>query len=262
MRLFLSSCFLPIVWLLTTISHQPVQPVSKPAKPLYELRIYTAHPGKLADLTNRFRQHTRLLFERHGMTNIGYWIPTDSTKNQLLYILSYPDRAARDASWKAFGADPDWKSVVMASEANGKLVAKVEEIFLNEWEFSPLIKPAVKTPVRAFELRTYIANPGKLPNLLTRFHDHTLALFSKHGMEHIGYWLTTDSTAAEPGTVPQQTLIYLLAHPSEAEGKRQFKAFADDPDWQRVRAASEAAGPINKSVVSVYLTPTDFSPLR
>ncbi len=259
---FFPSLFLSVSLLVASFRQQPLSVAPPASGRLYELRIYTAHPGKLADLTNRFRQHTRFIFERHGMTNVGYWIPTDSTKNQIAYILSYPDRAARDASWKAFSADAEWKTVQAASEANGKLVAKVDQVFMNEWEFSPALKLATKTPARAFELRTYIAHPGKLPTLLTRFHEHTLALFAKHGMENISYWLTTDSTAVEPGAAPQQTLVYLLAHPTEAEGKRQFKAFADDPEWQRVKAASEAAGPVTKSVVSVYLTPTDFSPLR
>src|SRR5262245_873562 len=104
--------------------------LSSPAAPkdtrCYELRIYYAAPGKLDDLHARFRDHTTKLFEKHGMQNIGYWVPIENTDNRLIYLLAFPDRAARDKSWKAFGSDPEWKAAAAKSEANGKLVAKVE----------------------------------------------------------------------------------------------------------------------------------------
>src|SRR2546421_7981242 len=108
----------------------------------FELRIYTAAPGKLDDLNARFRNHTTALFEKHGMENIGYWVPADNQQNKLIYILAFPSREARQASWKAFGADPEWKTVVKESEANGKLVTKVESTFMKATDFSPAIKPS------------------------------------------------------------------------------------------------------------------------
>ena len=80
------------------------------ANRLFELRIYTANEGKMADLHKRFREHTNKLFEKHGMTLVGYWTPTEGpdAANTLIYFLAYPSKEAADKSWKEFRADPDW----------------------------------------------------------------------------------------------------------------------------------------------------------
>ena len=105
---------------------------------VYELREYTAAAGKLEDLLKRFREHTRKLFERHGMTNVAYWTATDEPKkaNTLVYILKYPSREAATASWKAFQDDPEWQQVRNKSEENGKLVEKVDSTFMVLTDFS------------------------------------------------------------------------------------------------------------------------------
>src|SRR5438270_6942827 len=79
---------------------------------VFELRAYTAAPGKMEALNARFRDHTCKLFEKHGMTNIGYWNPTDAkdAEQKLIYLLAFPSREAADASWKAFRADAEWKA--------------------------------------------------------------------------------------------------------------------------------------------------------
>ena len=79
----------------------------------YELRIYTAAEGKLEALNARFRDHTCALFEKHGLTNIGYWVPVDAKDNRLIYVISSPNRAAHTKSWKAFLNDPDWKNCLL-----------------------------------------------------------------------------------------------------------------------------------------------------
>src|SRR5215510_4494974 len=76
---------------------------------VYEMRIYYAAAGKLEALHTRFRDHTMKLFEKHGMVNVGYWVPIENTENKLVYVLSYPSRDAREKSWKAFMADSDWQ---------------------------------------------------------------------------------------------------------------------------------------------------------
>ena len=103
----------------------------------FELRTYTAAPGKLDALNARFRNHTNALFRKHGMTIVGFWEPTD-IPDTLIYILAYKDRPARDAAWKAFGADPDWVKARTESEVNGRLTAKVESVFLAATDYSPL----------------------------------------------------------------------------------------------------------------------------
>jgi hypothetical protein len=107
---------------------------------VFELRTYTSPPGQLPALHRRFREHTMALFARHGMTNVGYWTPQDSAhrENTLVYLLAYPSRQAARDSWAAFNADPEWQRVRAASEANGKIVEKVESVFLDPTDFSPM----------------------------------------------------------------------------------------------------------------------------
>jgi hypothetical protein len=108
--------------------------------PVYELRTYTAAEGKLDAVVARFRNHTVKLFEKHGMTNIGYWIPLDEplSRNTLIYILAHKSREAAKKSWEAFRKDPEWIRVRDESEAGGKLVIKVESVFLGPTDFSRL----------------------------------------------------------------------------------------------------------------------------
>jgi hypothetical protein len=106
---------------------------------IFEMRKYTAHEGKLADLHKRFRDHTNYLFVKHGMSLIGYWTPVEGPEaaNTLIYILAYPSREAREASWKAFMNDPEWKKAFEESHKNGVLVAKVEATFMTPTDYSP-----------------------------------------------------------------------------------------------------------------------------
>jgi NIPSNAP len=108
---------------------------------VFELRIYHVYEGKLDDLLRRFRDHTDSLFTRHGMKSIAYWTPTDAPLKgiTLVYILAHPSREAATANWKAFQADPEWQSVRDKSEANGKLVEKIDSTFLALTDFSPPI---------------------------------------------------------------------------------------------------------------------------
>ncbi|MFT5141991.1 MAG: hypothetical protein ACI80V_002033 [Rhodothermales bacterium] len=109
---------------------------------VFEMRTYTTNEGKLDFLHKRFRDHTNGLFEKHGMELVGYWTPTEgeTASNTLVYILAYPSREARDASWKAFGEDPDWQAVYKASheEAGGRIVTNVESVFMQPTDYSPI----------------------------------------------------------------------------------------------------------------------------
>ncbi len=233
----------------------------------FEMRVYYSPEGKLDDLNARFRNHTVKLFEKHGMTNIGYWTPLENPENKLIYILAYPNREAREASWKAFTADADWKKAHADSEKDGKLVSKVESTFLSAADFSPEIKPASASGAGAgsspaFELRTYTTTPGNLDRLLKRFREHTVALFSKHGMTNFAYWTPMKG---QPGA--ENTLIYILAHKSKEAAAASFKAFRDDPAWITARGDSEkeAGGSLTTArdgVKSVFMQLTDYSPAR
>ena len=110
---------------------------------VYEMRTYYAAEGKLEALHARFRDHTVAIFKKHDMTVVGFWVPVDATTgaatgNTLVYILSYPSLDARKKSWDAFGADPEWTAAKTESEKNGKLVDKVDSVFLTPTDYSPL----------------------------------------------------------------------------------------------------------------------------
>ena len=110
------------------------------ANRVFEIRTYTTHEGKLADLNARFRNHTTKLFAKHGMKNVGYWTPIDAprSENTLIYVLAHESREAAKKSWDGFRNDPQWKRVRDASEANGKTVSRVESIYLDPTDYSPL----------------------------------------------------------------------------------------------------------------------------
>lgn len=228
---------------------------------LFEMRVYYAPPGKLDALNARFRDHTLKLFEKHGMTNLGYFVPLDNKENKLIYFLAYPDMAARKKSWAAFIEDPDWKKAKAESEKDGKLVDRVEETYLTATDYSPLAKPVASKTERVFELRTYTATPGNLEALNSRFRDHTVKLFEKHGMTNVVYW-----TVAKGQKNDDLMLIYLLAHSSPEAKAKSFDAFRVDPDWKAALAASEkkAGGSLTAKdgVKSLLLKPTDYSPVK
>ena len=243
-----------------TLSTLHAEPESKPEPRVFELRTYHASEGKLEALQTRFRDHTTALFEEHGMTNVGYWIPTDNSGNTLIYLLSYPSKEARETSWKNFKDDPDWKAAYKASIKDGKLVAKIDSLFLKKTDFSADFAKA-EGPARLFEMRTYTTAEGMLPILHKRFREHTCELFKKHGMTNLGYF-----ELLEGQENAENLLIYFLAHKDEEAAKESWGLFRSDPEWENVAAASvvEAGGPIlvENGVQSQMLKATDFSPIK
>jgi hypothetical protein len=109
---------------------------------VFELRVYHAATGKLGELEARFRDHTIRIFERHRIKSLAYWTPLDEPEKSstLIYILQHPSREAAALNWKSFQDDPEWKSVKEKSEANGKLVEKVDSTYMVMTEFSPPLR--------------------------------------------------------------------------------------------------------------------------
>ena len=107
---------------------------------VYELRTYTATPGNLENLHARFRDHTIRIFENHGMKIVGFWSPLseDDADDTLIYVLEHASQEAANASWQAFGQDPEWKSVSEASNANGPILAGVERRYMSATDYSPI----------------------------------------------------------------------------------------------------------------------------
>jgi len=122
------------------IAREPGPVVRAQSQRVFEIRTYTANEGKLGDLHARFRNHTLRLFEKHGMTNVGYWSPQDAplSSNTLIYVISHDSREAAKKNWDDFRKDPDWLKVQKESEVNGKLVAKVDSIFMEATDYSPM----------------------------------------------------------------------------------------------------------------------------
>ncbi|MCS7159447.1 MAG: NIPSNAP family protein [Gemmatales bacterium] len=247
------------MWSMLGVSLALCTLAAQPTTTVYELRIYHAAPGKMDALLARFRQHTVKLFEKHGITNVGYWVPVDPKDERLIYVVAFSTVEAREKAWKAFSADPEWQRVRAETEKEGRLVTKVESFLMRATDYSPDFKPE-KVGERVFELRIYTAEPGRLEALHNRFRHHTMKLFAKHGMVNLAYWsLLPQHPDAD------RKLIYLLAHKSVEAAKASFEAFGKDPEWLRVRKESEekAGGPLvvpKTGVVSIFLKPTDFSP--
>ena len=135
---------IPAAALLGTLAAADPQPAMNQTTStmVYELRIYHTYEGKLPDLLTRFREHTMKIFEKHGIKNIAYWTPTDDPLKgkTLVYIISHPSREAATANWDAFRNDPEWVAVRDKSEANGKIVEKVDSTFMTMTDFSPKLR--------------------------------------------------------------------------------------------------------------------------
>jgi hypothetical protein len=227
---------------------------------VFELRTYTATPGNLDKVLARFRDHTCKIFERHGMENIGYFVPTDpkeGANDKLVYLIAHKSREAATANWKEFNADPEWQEVRKASEEKGKIVLKTESVFLATTDFSPPIAPEAKIAPRYFELRTYTTAEGKLGALEDRYRAHTLALYARHGIIALGFWHPVD---ADKGA--GSTLYFLLSYPSAQASVGAWQDFGADPEWTKAKAESEKGGKLTTATKSLALAPTDFSPMK
>ena len=112
---------------------------AKSKERIYELRTYHVIPGRMPAMLKRFREHTTELFEKHGMENVGYWTPVGKEgESRLIYVLAHDDAEAAKKSWQGFRDDPDWHKARDASEEDGKIVEKVESVFLKPTDFSKL----------------------------------------------------------------------------------------------------------------------------
>jgi hypothetical protein len=140
MKIAALSC---VLWGLATgmLTAEPAPGAPAGSGRVFELRTYTAPPGKLEALNARFRDHTIELFKKHGMEVVGFWEPLDKEAgagDKLVYILAHRSRAAAEASWKSFRDDPAWVKVKADSEKGGVLTAKIESVFLAGTDYSPL----------------------------------------------------------------------------------------------------------------------------
>jgi hypothetical protein len=215
---------------------------------LYEMRIYTAVPGQLPAVNDRFAKHTMGFFKKHGIGMLGFWTDEIGTSNQLTYILVFDSMADREKKWTAFQADSGWHQVRAETEAAGSIVDHVVNSFMRLTPYSP--QPQLRSNIQ--ELRVYDAMPGKLPALHDRFANHTMQLFTKHGIDNVAYW--TDDVGTS------NRLVYMLGHADLGTREKGFAAFQADPVWQQARAESERSGPLVRVSRHSILRLTAYSP--
>src|SRR5471032_2382627 len=141
----------------------------------------------------------------------------------------------------------------------GLALAGTTVVFLAGMSAGSLLQSTVahaQASKHVYELRTYTAPEGKLSELHTRFRDHTIRIFNKHGMKSVLYMSPQDAPDSS------NTLIYILEHPSREAAKKAWADFQADPEWVKVAADSQVNGRIVTKVVSVFADPTDYSPMK
>ena len=259
---------------------------SPSAKPLYELRSYVSESGRQADVLKLFSDSGIPMMAKHKITLVGAWTNVDPKDERVFTLLSHKDKASADAAQAAVQNDPEWKETLQKSMVDGKKpVVSLERIFLSANDYSPALETK-DIGNRVFELRTYVATKGNLAALNTRFKDHTMALFAKHGMTNIAYFSVLDgeklsaakllesvspigkTSAAIEADLPAagNSLVYFITHASPEAAKVNFGKFGADPEWQKAYKASEAAAggslTAKDGVKSLFLKPTAFSPIK
>jgi hypothetical protein len=243
-----------VVLILLLLTSFGLHAQSLPTSAYFEMRTYTVHEGKMPDLIQRFQNHTRALFTKHGIENVAYFLSEEEPQKKLTFILGYPSASERDIRWNNFANDPEWKAVAAASEANGKIVQKVDQVFM-VWA-KGLNSRKISRPSGIFQLRTYHLLPGRLDAIQSRFRDHTQALFEKQGLSNYPYWITVEKDGSQP------KLVYFIGHQSKEEFNAAFGRFVADPEWIKVRDASEVSGKIVEKIDSHFYTALPFSPMK
>lgn len=236
----------------------------------YELRIYTATAGRLADLQAVFRAAGATVLARNRIENVFDGTVAEPARidgadgpNMLVCIFGYASRAEAERAGAAFESDPEWKAAWGKAEQGGALLAKpVEVVLMTPTEFSPALEPpsAAGAPQRIFELRRYNTGPQGTPWTVSQFKDGLAAIIAKQGMMPVAYWTAADSSA----------FIYLLAHKDREAARVSWSTFLADyrpymTEFNAKQAAAGIAPPptgTRRPDDNRFLTPTDFSPRR
>lgn len=255
-------------------------------KNVYELRTYTSEPGRQSDTLKLMEESGLGFMKKTGIELVAVWTPVDTKDERVFMLVRHADKASADANWTKFQNEEGWKAAVQKSAVDGKKPVKgIERVFLSVNDYSPNLE-VKEVGGRVFELRTYVATKGNLDALNNRFRNHTLKLFTKHGMKNIIYWSVREgekttstellnalspigkSAADVDSQLPAvgNALVYFLTHASPEAAAASFGKFRDDADWNKARTDSEkAAGgslTVKDGVKSLYLKPVSFSPLK
>jgi hypothetical protein len=224
----------------------------------FELRTYYAAEGKLDALNARFRDHALRLFQKHGMTPIGFWSPEGNPDNKLVFLLAYPSRPARDAAWKSMASDPEWVRARKATDRAGKLVKYIEEEFLVPTDYSPaVVANAGETP-RTFELRVSTVRAADVGRMHATLRAGGTQELKEQGLTPVGFF-----TLDNPRRGSEVTLVSLLARTGEPERAKKpadpILLIALGQPAMKPTTGTIAATDGKKAEV---LKPTDYSPLK
>lgn len=251
------------VFALTLFSsaHLQARP-SAPSGKTYELRIYTANAGRLADLNVFFKNSGMRVLAKHGIENVfdgtvleGAPVDGADAANMLVCVLAHPNPTAADAAWGAVENDAEWKSAWARLEQGGAPLAKpVTVIRMTTTDFSPALEAPGAAAGRVFELRKYNTGADGLPRTIDQFKSGLAAIIAKNGMTPIAYWTANDSSA----------FIYLVAHKDREAGRASWSTFTNDyrPFMAEFNARVGAPPPGRRVDDNRFLTPTDYSPRK
>jgi hypothetical protein len=254
--------------------------------PIYELRSYVSEPGRQAEVLKLIAEGGVPTMAKHNITFVGAWTNIEASDERVFTLLRHKDKATCDANWTAFQNDEDWKATLQKSGVDGKRPVKsFERVFLSVNDYSPALE-VKDVGNRVFELRTYVVTKGNLPALNARFKNHTLGLFTKHGMTNVLYCSVLDgesltcsklleavspvgkANADVDANAPAagNSLVYFITHTSKEAAAASFAKFGADEEWKAAyKASQDAAGgslTVKDGVKSIYLKPTSFSLLK
>lgn len=253
--------------------------------PLYELRVYQPTEGKQKELLSFMNQSGMQLAKSNGIEILAVFTPIAIEDDRIVTLVRHKDRATCEGCYERMMADTATRDAFQKAFPSGPPVKSLTRLFLKTTDYSPAFQIESKGD-RVFELRSYIASTGNLEALNARFRNHTMTLFSKHGMNNVVYWNVEDGDSMKAtellGAVSPKnqakaeisddlaaqgnTLVYFLTHASQDAAKASFDAFRQDPEWSKVRTESEdkAGGALTApgGVKSWFLKPTDFSPMK
>jgi hypothetical protein len=259
--------------------------VSNAQGPLYELRVYQPKPGMRNDLLSFMNKSVLRLAKENGLEMVAGFVPVAEDDDRIVTLVRHKDRESCDAAYEKMHSDPKMQAVFAEAFPSGSPVGSLTRVFLTHTDYSPEFA-VEEVGNRVFELRTYITSPNNLDALNSRFRDHTMKLFARHGMNNLIYWNIADGDTmlakdmllalspknqgkadiADELSASGNTLVYFLTHDSQDAAKGSFDAFRQDPEWNTVRTESEkkAGGSLTagNGVKSWFLKPVDFSPIK
>lgn len=224
----------------------------------YELRIYTVTSNKLEAVVERFRDTVEPVRRKHGIKTVGYWTALGTTNGgTFAYLMAAASKEELQEQEKRFGADTDFKKGYAASnERHGKTVEMVVSLALSVDATTTFDFGARPNP-RAFDLRIYSVLPGKLDAFRSRWRDHAVTIYARHGLHSVGWWVAEAKDADG-----HDRFVCLLAADDPKAIPRAITAFHQDADWLRVEKETESGGRLRDKVLALKLSPADFSRLK